>query len=97
MATSNNIRFERLKSGYNTQFVNHFEFHSELSNKSKLFLNLLDYCKRCEVDLDSIIPTTFVINFRNNQYFSQIHNFKVFMINVKNKNLPSTHFVGKNI
>jgi hypothetical protein len=40
---------------------------------------------------------TFVIDFRNNNYFSQVHSFKVFMINVKTKGLPSTHFIGRNV
>lgn len=97
MPTSYNIRFERLKASCAPQIVNHFECHTEISNKSKLFTNLTAYCTGNKVNLGSIIPTTFVVDFRNNNYFSQIHSFKVFMINVKSKNLPSTHYAGKNV
>ena len=97
MPTSYNIRFERLKASCAAQMVNHFEFHTELSNKSRLFHNLTNHCTTTKTSLNSLIPVTFVIDFRNGHYFSQVHNFKVFMINTKTKGLPSTHYIGKNI
>ena len=97
MPTSYNIRFERLKPSCAVQMVNHLECHSEISNKSRLHSNLLAYCIGNNLSVNSIVPTTFIIDFRNNNYFSQIHSFKVFMINIKSKNLPATHFLGKNI
>lgn len=97
MPTSHNIRFERLKPSCAVQIVNHLECHSEVSNKSRLYFNLLSYCTANNMVINNLVPMTFVIDFRNNNYFSQIHSFKVFMINVKSKNLPASHFIGKNI
>ena len=97
MPTSYNIRFERLKPSCAPQLVNHLECHPELSNKSRLNSNLVAFCTANTLSINSIVPLTFVIDFRSNNYFSQIHSFKVFMINIKSKNLPATHYLGKNI
>lgn len=95
--TSQQIRFERQKTSCNLQFVNHFEYHTELSNKSKIYTNICNYSINNKAVLNSIVPQTFVIEFKNNDYLAQVQKFKVFMINIASKNLPNTHFAGKNI
>ena len=42
----------------NTQFVNHFEFHRELTNKANTFINLFRYCEFNDIDLFSFYPLT---------------------------------------
>jgi len=37
------MRFSALNAGMHAQMLNHFEFHSQLSHKSSLFLNLEAY------------------------------------------------------
>ena len=46
LATSMNIQFNKLGE-FNSfkQLVNHFEFHSSISNKMNLFMNMLKYCE----------------------------------------------------
>ena len=58
------------------QFVNHFEYHNELTNKSKTFINLLRYCEFNEIDLFSFYPLTIIFQFSSNLLSSQIENFK---------------------
>lgn len=44
--TSTGIDFSSLsKNSSIKQVVNHFEFHSSISNKLNLFLNLMNYCE----------------------------------------------------
>ena len=58
------------------QFVNHFEYHNELTNKSKTFINLLRYCEFNELDLFTFYPLTIIFTFNSNLLSSQIENFK---------------------
>lgn len=97
MPISQTVKFERLKASCNIQCVNHFEFHREISDKSKLFSNLTLYCASAKTSLWNIVPMTFVIDFRAGNCHSQLHSFKVYMINADSKNLPPTHFVGENV
>ena len=61
--------------GY-VQFVNHFEYHNELTNKSKTFINLLRYCEFNEIDLFSFYPLTIIFTFNSNLLSVQIEKFK---------------------
>ena len=58
------------------QFVNHFEYHNELTNKSKTFINLLRYCEFNEIDLFSFYPLTIIFTFNSNLLSVQIEKFK---------------------
>ena len=58
------------------QFVNHFEYHKELSNKSKTFINLLRYCEFNDIDLFSFYPLTIIFSFNSNNLNNQIEKFK---------------------
>ena len=60
----------------NSQFVNHFEYHCELTNKSKTFINLFRYCEFNEINLFSFYPLTIIITFNSNSFNSQIESFK---------------------
>ena len=60
----------------NAQFVNHFEYHCELTNKSKTFINLLRYCEFNEINLFSFYPLTIIINFNSTNLNYQVESFK---------------------
>ena len=60
----------------NSQFINHFEYHCELTNKSKTFINLFRYCEFNEINLFSFYPLTIIITFNQNSFNSQIESFK---------------------
>lgn len=63
------------------QIVNHFEYHSEISNKMRLFANLLRYCDlQKKIDLFSFFPLTIVIplNDHENIFNEQLASFEKF-------------------
>ncbi|OMJ82584.1 hypothetical protein SteCoe_16698 [Stentor coeruleus] len=97
MPTSQNIKFEKLKALNNTQYVNHLEFHHEISNKSKLFANLTLFCANNKISIWDVVPMTFIIDFRSCNFNSQLHCFKLYMTNAYSKKWPPTHYVGRNV
>lgn len=44
------------------QIVNHFEFHSALSNKINMFVNLFEYCEENKINIFKYVPFTILIN-----------------------------------
>ena len=55
---------KQLKYGSNCESLfNHYEFHKELTNKSKLIENLGQYCESVQIQLFSIIPMTYILDF----------------------------------
>lgn len=59
-------RFDLLGVGQGRQLVNHFEFHCELSSKSKLFLNLQAYAEMNKENVFDFLPITFYIELKPN-------------------------------
>lgn len=60
------MRFEQLSNSLQQsqhpcqkQLVNHFEFHAQLTEKSKLFKNLLQYAYKLKENVFDYIPVTF--------------------------------------
>ena len=73
---SSQINFNAHSLVESSQFVNHFEYHNELTNKSKTFINLLRYCEFNDIDLFSFYPLTIIFTFNTNLFNLQIENFK---------------------
>ena len=68
-----------------TQLINHFEFHSSLSNKFNMFYHFAKYCEEINIDIFQYIPFTIVINVINfSSYFSFKKNFKEIFDNIEN-------------
>ena len=47
------------------QIVNHFEFHTSISNKSNMFLNLFEYCESHNINIWKFVPFTIFISPKN--------------------------------
>lgn len=58
------------------QYVNHLEYHSELSNKMKLFINLLRHCEFTKINLFSFYPLTIIFQLSHPNFNEQFNNFK---------------------
>lgn len=59
------------------QFVNHFEYHSALSNKAKMFMNMMKYCEETRRNVFNYLPLTFILTTTEDIEFSNnISNFK---------------------
>ena len=73
---SSQINFTAHELVENCQLVNHFEYHNELTNKSKTFINLLRYCEFNDIDLFGFYPLTIIFTFNSNSFNLQIDKFK---------------------
>ena len=72
------------------QIINHFECHNEISNKKKLFENLIRYCEYNKLNLFSFFPFTIILDFKKDYLNEQIEGFKEFFNNI------SSFIEGKN-
>ena len=67
------------------QMINHFEFHSSLSNKFNMFYHFAKYCEEINVDIFQYIPFTIVIDIMNfSNYYTFKNNFKEIFDNIEN-------------
>ena len=64
------------------KMVNHFEFDPEISNKKTMFINMLEYCNKKELNPFDFLPLTVIINF--NQCNDNLKNFEILFENIKN-------------
>lgn len=71
--TFTNLIYEKEKQ--NVQMVNHFEFHPQISNKMKLFANMMKYCEAHSLDVWSYIPFTIQIQYENTNFLKQFNSF----------------------
>ncbi len=69
----------------NIQFHNHIEKQNEISNKMKLFVNLLYYCEMNNINIFSFFPLTIILNLEDDIFFNyNFNNFKTFFENIDN-------------
>jgi len=59
-------------------YVNHLEFHSNLSNKLNLYYNLIRYCESKKINLFDYFPFTICLSLSQNNFNTQLENFKKF-------------------
>ena len=55
--------------------MNHLEYHTEITDKKRLFVNLLKFCDMIDFDLFKIIPFTVIISYRKDSYDNNIKGF----------------------
>lgn len=76
---------------------NHFEFHTELTNKKSLFINLIKYCNQNGLNPFSFIPFTIILTREGGQpsdFHNNLKNFKeVFedMVDFRAKNAVKSY------
>ena len=70
------INFSQHSIAEITQYVNHFEFHNELTNKANTFINLFRYCEFNDIDLFSFYPLTIILSSNQEYLITQIEGFK---------------------
>ena len=59
-------------------FVNHLEFHYNISNKLNLYYNLIRHCESKKINLFDYFPFTICFSLSQNNFNSQIESFKKF-------------------
>ena len=67
-----------------TQMINHFEFHSSLSNKCNMFYNFAKYCEEINIDIFQYVPFTIILDIMNfSLFYSHRKNFKEIFDNIE--------------
>jgi len=92
-----NVEYKKLaKSNDNLdkqKCVNHFEFHTEISDKRKMFINLLKFCDLIDFDIFTIFPMTIILNFKKDNYDKNFKSFSLIfnILNEKKENKLSSN------
>ena len=71
---STSINFQNCEKRH--QYANHIEFNIEISNKMRLFANLLRHCEEKKIDTFSIFPFTISLQLSHWSFGDQLNNFK---------------------
>ena len=62
--------------------INHYEFHTQISNKLKMFKNLMIYCEENHLDLFSYVPLTILIEYQSSAFLRQFNGFAYVFNNI---------------
>ena len=77
------------------QIVNHFEFHSAISNKTNMFINLFNYCEKNNINVFKYVPFTILVSSTNNNennfdsFFNKFPDFTTMYDDIANEVLPN--------
>ena len=71
------------------QCVNHIQLNEEISNKMRLYANLLRHCEKKGIDLYKIFPFTICLTLSHHSFEEQINNFKLLFKEI-NKYTPKS-------
>ena len=63
-------------SQYVHQFLNHIQFNEEITNKMRLYANLLKHCEKKKIDVYKIFPFTICLTLSHHSFEEQLDNFK---------------------
>ena len=58
-------------------YVNHIPLNEEISNKMRLYGNLIQHCEKKKIDVYRIFPFTIILTLSHHTYSEQIENFKI--------------------
>ena len=77
---SGSINFQNCEKRH--QYANHIEFNIEISNKMRLYANLLRHCEEKKIDAFSIFPFTISLQLTHWSFSEQLSNFKKLYSNI---------------
>ena len=77
-----NINFQNAELKH--QYVNHLEFNIEISNKMRLYANLLRHCEEIKTDIFSIFPFTISLQISHRSFYEQLSNFEKLYNHINN-------------
>ena len=75
--------FSKFRPAHIIKMTNHFEFHSEISNKLNLFLNMMQYCESQNLELFSFLPLTFPIKYDSPNFLNLKFSFIYIFNNIE--------------
>ena len=84
-----NLNFTTLsKVGHFKQMVNHFEYHSVITNKANLFLNLMKHAEILEENVFKYLPFTVLFEYGSDSFYVMMENFEKMFNNVNKYVVP---------
>ena len=84
-----NLNFSTLsKVGHFDQMVNHYEYHSVITNKANLFINLIRHAEWEEENVFKYIPFTVLFEYGSDSYFRLIDKFEYLFNNIEKFIVP---------
>ena len=63
--------------------ANHFEYHVSITNKLKMFINLMNFTENNNIDLFSFLPFTIIIDYGNIKFLKQFNSFIHIFTNIE--------------
>ena len=66
------------------QYANHIEFNNEISNKMRLYANLLRHCENKKIDIFEIFPFTITLQISHRSFNEQLKSFEKLYKNINN-------------
>ena len=79
-------------SQYIHQCVNHIQYNEEISNKMRLYANLLKHCEKKRIDVYKIFPFTICLTLSHHTFEEQLDNFKILFKDI-NKFTPKSDII----
>jgi len=70
-------------------YVNHIPLNEEISNKMRLYGNLMQHCEKKKIDVYRIFPFTIILTLSHHSFNEQIDNFKNLFLDI-NKFTPKS-------
>ena len=84
-----NLNFMSLsKVGHFKQMVNHYEYHSVITNKANLFLNLMKHAEMEEENVFKYLPFTVLFEYGSDNFFLMMENFEKLFDNIEKYLVP---------
>ena len=84
-----NLNFSTLsKVGHFKQMTNHYEYHSVITNKANLFLNLMKHAEIEEENVFKYLPFTVIFEYGSDNFFLMMDNFEKLFNNIEKYLVP---------
>ncbi len=80
---SQKINFNLLSyDNKNIVMANHYEFHTSISNKLKMFINLMNFTENKNINLFSFLPVSIIIDYGKPKFLKQFKSFIYLFSNI---------------
>ena len=76
-------------------YVNHIPLNEEISNKMRLYGNLIQHCEKKKIDVYKIFPFTIILTLSHYSFNEQIDNFKILFKEIDKYTPKSEIFFSK--
>ena len=76
-------------------YVNHIPLNEKISNKIRLYANIIRHCEKKKIDVYKIFPFTIILTLSHHTFGEQIENFKMLFKEIDNFTQKSDMHLSK--